>query len=173
MNTYRDIFSQTLQVCGPLNLLFVWQIAPAIPESWVVFGKGLDWKKSIGTVADLIDIRKKVRMFCIKKWNFLFCSDFFIWKVIKSDWCDIKSRNIMIDFEKNFFWGFYKSNPIHWQTRPWRLLSFSFASWMTAPHPHPIIIKSLDHLLCITFEYSSTPLHPVYKFSPLSAHACL
>jgi hypothetical protein len=33
----------------------------------VVFGKGLDWKKWIGTVADLIDRRKKVRMFCIEK----------------------------------------------------------------------------------------------------------
>jgi hypothetical protein len=33
----------------------------------VVFGKGLDWKKWIGTVADLIDRRKKIRMFCIEK----------------------------------------------------------------------------------------------------------
>ena len=83
-----------------------------------VFGKGLDWKKWTGIVADLIDIRKKVKMFYIEKWNFLFCSDFFIWKVIKSDWCIIKSKNIEVDFEKIFFWGFYKSNPIHWQTRP-------------------------------------------------------
>jgi hypothetical protein len=33
----------------------------------VVFGNGLDWKKLIGTVADLIDMRKKVRMFCMEK----------------------------------------------------------------------------------------------------------
>jgi hypothetical protein len=32
-----------------------------------LFGKGLDSKKWIGIVADLIDIRKKVRIFCIKK----------------------------------------------------------------------------------------------------------
>jgi hypothetical protein len=32
-----------------------------------VFGNGLDWKKWTGTVADLINVRKKVRMFCIKK----------------------------------------------------------------------------------------------------------
>ena len=80
-------------------------------ETSVVFGKGLDWKKWIGTVANLIDMRKKVRMFCIEKWNFLFCCDFFIWKVIKSDWCDIKSKNIMIDFEKIFFGDFTNSIP--------------------------------------------------------------
>jgi hypothetical protein len=38
-----------------------------IPISWVVFGKGLDWKKWIGIVADLIDRRKKIRIFCIEK----------------------------------------------------------------------------------------------------------
>jgi hypothetical protein len=32
-----------------------------------VFENGLDWKKWIDTVADLIDIRKKVIMFCIEK----------------------------------------------------------------------------------------------------------
>jgi hypothetical protein len=32
-----------------------------------VFGNGLDWRKLIGTVIDLIDVRKKVRIFCIKK----------------------------------------------------------------------------------------------------------
>jgi hypothetical protein len=36
-------------------------------ELMVVLGKRLDWKKWIGTVADLIDRRKKVRMFCIEK----------------------------------------------------------------------------------------------------------
>jgi hypothetical protein len=32
-----------------------------------VFGNRLDWKKWASTVADLIDVRKKVRMFCIEK----------------------------------------------------------------------------------------------------------
>jgi hypothetical protein len=31
-----------------------------------MFGKRLDWNKWIGIVADLIDMRKKVRMFCMK-----------------------------------------------------------------------------------------------------------
>jgi hypothetical protein len=35
--------------------------------SQAVFGNGLDWKKWIDTVTDLIDMRKKVRMFCIEK----------------------------------------------------------------------------------------------------------
>jgi hypothetical protein len=29
-----------------------------------VFGNGLDWRKWTGIVIDLIDVRKKVRMFC-------------------------------------------------------------------------------------------------------------
>jgi hypothetical protein len=75
----------------------------------IVFGNGLDWKKLIGTIVDLIDVRKKVIMFCIKKWTFLFCNDFLIWKMIKSDWCDIKSRNIRIDFEKKKILGILQS----------------------------------------------------------------
>jgi hypothetical protein len=36
-------------------------------KTLVVFVNGLDWKKWIDTVADLIDMRKKVRIFCIEK----------------------------------------------------------------------------------------------------------
>ena len=32
-----------------------------------VFANGLNWRKWIGIIADLIDVRKKVRIFCIKK----------------------------------------------------------------------------------------------------------
>jgi hypothetical protein len=32
-----------------------------------VFGNGLDLRKWTGTVTNLIDAKKKVRMFCIKK----------------------------------------------------------------------------------------------------------
>ena len=70
-----------------------------------VFGNGLDLRNWTGTVADLINMRKKVKMFCIKKWIFLFCSNFFIWIVIKNDWCDIKNKNVGVDFE-NFFLDF-------------------------------------------------------------------
>ena len=34
-------------------------------------------------------------MFDIEKWKILFCSDFFIWRVIKSDWCDVKSKRML------------------------------------------------------------------------------
>jgi hypothetical protein len=37
-----------------------------------VFGNGQDLRKWIGTVADLIDVRKKIRIFCKKK-NEIFC----------------------------------------------------------------------------------------------------
>jgi hypothetical protein len=33
----------------------------------VVFENGLNWKKWIGIIVDLIDVKKKVRIFCIKK----------------------------------------------------------------------------------------------------------
>jgi hypothetical protein len=33
----------------------------------VVFGNGLDWRKWTGTVAYLINMRKKIKMFCIEK----------------------------------------------------------------------------------------------------------
>jgi hypothetical protein len=38
-----------------------------VGSTMVVFGNGLDWRKLTNTVADLIDVRKKVRMFYIKK----------------------------------------------------------------------------------------------------------
>jgi hypothetical protein len=48
-----------------------------------VFGNGLDWRKWTGTVTDLIDVRKKVRMFGIEKWNFLFYSNFFLFEKLQ------------------------------------------------------------------------------------------
>ena len=42
-------------------------------------------------------MREKVKIFYIKKWKILFCSDFFY---LKSDWFNIKNKNVEIDFNK-------------------------------------------------------------------------
>jgi hypothetical protein len=34
-------------------------------------------------------------MFSIEKWKILFCSNFFIWRIIKSDWCDVKNKRML------------------------------------------------------------------------------
>jgi hypothetical protein len=44
-----------------------WKLLEPRSLPMVVLGKGLDWKKWMDIVADLIDRRKKVRMFCIEK----------------------------------------------------------------------------------------------------------
>jgi hypothetical protein len=71
-------------------------------------------------------------MFCIKNiYIFLFCSIFFIWIVIKSDWCDIKSKNVMVDFEK-FFLRFWVG-----QSGPLPNKPVGTPMWLTRTPPRP------------------------------------
>jgi hypothetical protein len=59
-NTEEPDKPTKLTIQGPCN--------KTLGRIMAVFGKGLDWKKWIGTVADLINMRKKkVRIFCIEK----------------------------------------------------------------------------------------------------------
>ena len=96
-----------------------------------MFANELDWRKWISTVADLIEVKKKkVRIFCIKKWNFLFCSDFFIWKVIDVIW---KSKNVWIDFEKKNFETL--QSPVHLQSGPNANIALE-AGFTNVPHPN-------------------------------------
>jgi hypothetical protein len=41
-----------------------WEIGQRLDP---MFGKGMDLKKWTSTVANLIDVKEKIRMFCIKK----------------------------------------------------------------------------------------------------------